>query len=99
MHPLEPPLVMVADGDARAAGTLAAALRREGMRVITCRRAAAAVDAVAFHRPSVVAVRPSGAGAARARDRAPSLARGARRATPPPRRPAHGRRRARGPRR
>ncbi len=50
------PLVLVADADARASEALASALRGEGLQVVICRHAAIAVDAVAFHRPSVVVV-------------------------------------------
>lgn len=46
----------MADSDSRASEALASALRAEGMQVVSCRHAAAAVDAVAFHRPSVIVV-------------------------------------------
>ena len=51
---MDAPLVLLAD-DASVDG-LAAALRGEGLQVVACRRAVNAVDAVSFHRPSVVVV-------------------------------------------
>lgn len=51
---MDAPLVLVAD-DGPADG-LTAALRAEGLQVVACRRATNAVDAVSFHRPSVVVV-------------------------------------------
>ncbi|HVR88492.1 MAG TPA: winged helix-turn-helix domain-containing protein [Candidatus Limnocylindria bacterium] len=56
MRALDAPLVLVASDDTRAAAPLAAALRAEGLQVIACRRAADAVEAVSFHRPTVVVV-------------------------------------------
>jgi len=46
----------VADADPRASEALASALRDEGLQVVICRHAAAAADAVAYHRPSVIVV-------------------------------------------
>ena len=56
MRATDAPLVLVADADTRASEALASALRGEGLQVVICRHAAIAVDAVAFHRPSVVVV-------------------------------------------
>ena len=56
MRATDAPLILVADADARASEALASALRGEGLQVVICRHAATAVDAVAFHRPSVIVV-------------------------------------------
>ena len=56
MRATDAPLILVADSDARASEALAGALRAEGLQVVICRHAATAVDAVAFHRPSVIVV-------------------------------------------
>ena len=53
MRALDAPLILVASDDPSAAA-LAAALRAEGLQVIACRHAADAVEAVSFHRPTVV---------------------------------------------
>ena len=56
MHPLDSPLVLIVEGDPRAAEAIATALRVEGLQTVGCRHAATGVEAVAFHRPSVVVV-------------------------------------------
>ena len=54
MRAADAPLILVANSDAHASEELASALRGEGLQVVSCRHAAIAVDAVAFHRPSVI---------------------------------------------
>ncbi len=54
LRAVDVPLVLLADDLPLV--TLAAALRAEGLQVITCRRAQDAVDLVSFHRPSAVVV-------------------------------------------
>lgn len=56
MRSVDAPLVLLASDDAQEVRPLVAALRTEGLEVIACRRATNAVDAVSFHRPSVVLV-------------------------------------------
>lgn len=53
---VDAPLILLASDDAQSVPALAAALRAEGLEVIICRRAGNAIDAVSFHRPSVVLV-------------------------------------------
>lgn len=47
-------LVLVAIGEEALAAAVGAALRANALQVIVCRRAASAIDAVSFHRPSAV---------------------------------------------
>jgi two-component system, OmpR family, alkaline phosphatase synthesis response regulator PhoP len=56
MHPLDSPLVLIVEEEPRAAEALATALRVEGLQVIACRHAVDGVNAVSFHRPSIVVV-------------------------------------------
>lgn len=56
VRPLDSPLVLLVEGDPRVAEALATALRVEGLQTVGCRHAADGVEAVAFHRPSVVVV-------------------------------------------
>lgn len=56
MRPLDSPLVLVLEPEPRVAESLTTGLRLEGLQVIVCRHAVNGVDAVSFHRPSVVVV-------------------------------------------
>lgn len=50
----EPPFVLIASDDARARGDLRDALRLAGAQVAACRSVGVALEAIAFHLPSVV---------------------------------------------
>ena len=56
MGQLETPLVLVLEPQRALAETIGIALRGAGLQVVSCRHAAEAVPAVAFHRPSVVVI-------------------------------------------
>lgn len=57
--PIDQAFVLLADDDVRALAELRTALTAEGAQVITCRRAALAVEAIDFHRPSAILLDPS----------------------------------------
>ena len=57
--PIDQAFVLLADDDARALSDLRTALGAEGAQVITCRRAALAIEAIDFHRPSAIVLDPS----------------------------------------
>src|SRR6266536_6003567 len=56
MRQLDTPLVLVLEPDRMLSNAIGVALRGAGLQVVACRRAAEAVAAVSFHRPSVVLV-------------------------------------------
>jgi two-component system alkaline phosphatase synthesis response regulator PhoP len=55
---LEPPFVLVADDDAAFLAQVRTALRLAGAQVAACRTSKVALEAIAFHMPSVVVVAP-----------------------------------------